>query len=49
MEINWFIVSLFTFLIVLIIILVKQTIKHEEKIEKKLNYPKKSEKRELND
>ena len=50
MEINWFILLLF-FIgpLVIIIILLKQTIKDEKKIEKKLDYPKKTEKRELND
>lgn len=50
MEINWFILSLF-FIgpIILIIILMRQTMKDEKEFEKKLNYSKKNEKRELND
>lgn len=49
MEINWFILLLF-FIgpLVLIIILLKQIIKDEQKIEKKLDYPKNAEKKKVN-
>ncbi len=50
MEISWFIVSIVLIVaIVLIIILIKQNRKDKKKIEKELNYLKKTEEVELND
>jgi tetrahydromethanopterin S-methyltransferase subunit E len=50
MEINWFIVSIvFIGAIVLVVILIQKNRKDERKIEKEFNYFKKPEEEELND
>lgn len=50
MEINWFIVSVVIFLaIVLIFLLMNFNRKDEKKLKKKWNYTKKSDEVELND
>ncbi|MBW4361044.1 hypothetical protein [Flavobacterium taihuense] len=50
MEINWFIVSIvFIGAIVLVVILIQKNRKDERKIEKEFNYFKKTEEEELND
>ncbi|MNQ45101.1 hypothetical protein D3C85_588770 [compost metagenome] len=50
MEINWFILSIvFIGAIVLIVILIKQNMKDEKKVEKEFNYFKKPDEEEIND